>query len=156
MSNGADMSYMLACSSDVFAAVAPVAGCMMQTTFDECQQANPISIFEIHGTDDDITLWNGDKNYSPVYGGYLGVMEVIEFWKNRNSCSKTIIDVLPDVDEQDGSFVVAKRHINGVDGNEVWLYTLVGGKHDWPGSWGNKDFFASYEIWKFFSRFIKK
>ena len=31
MSNGGDMSYMLACQSDVIRAIAPVAGCMMKT-----------------------------------------------------------------------------------------------------------------------------
>ena len=46
-------------------------------------------------------------------------------------------------------------YTDGVEGHEVWLYTLVGGKHDWPGSWGNKDFGASEEVWNFFKRFVK-
>ena len=62
----------------------------------------------------------------------------------------------PDTYRDDGSYVVSEKRTEGVDGNEVWLYTLVGGKHDWPGSWGNKDFFAAHEIWKFFSRFLKE
>ena len=64
-------------------------------------------------------------------------------------------DFLPDLDREDKSFVVCEMYTDGVEGNEVWLYTLVGGKHDWPGSWGNMDFKASEEIWSFFKQFIK-
>ena len=60
MSNGGDMSYLLACqASDVFKAVAPVAGCMMTWLYNSCAPVNPIPVFEIHGTDDDVTWWDG-------------------------------------------------------------------------------------------------
>ena len=50
MSNGGDMSYLLACqASDVFRAVAPVAGCMMTWLYNSCAPLNPIPVFEIHG-----------------------------------------------------------------------------------------------------------
>ena len=39
--------------------------------------------------------------------------------------------------------------------NEVWFYTVDGGGHDWPGSWGNRDMSATEEIWKFFSHHLK-
>ena len=40
MSNGGDMSYLLACkAADVFRAIAPVAGTMMQATADNVHQA---------------------------------------------------------------------------------------------------------------------
>ena len=34
--------------------------------------------------------------------------------------------------------------------SEVWLYTVEGGGHDWPGAFGNMDISASREIWTFF------
>ena len=37
---------------------------------------------------------------------------------------------------------------------EVWLYEVVNGGHDWPGSNGNMDIESSYEIWKFFKQYI--
>jgi len=56
MSNGGDMSYLLACTkSAVFSAVAPVAGVMMKTTLDTCEPKRNIPIFEIHGTKDEIS-----------------------------------------------------------------------------------------------------
>ena len=60
MSNGGDMSYLLACeASDVFRAIAPVAGCMMTWIYDSCAPVNPLPVFEIHGTDDNVTWWEG-------------------------------------------------------------------------------------------------
>jgi polyhydroxybutyrate depolymerase len=156
MSNGADICYVLACRApEIFSAFAPVAGCMMESTFNTCNPQKPVPVFEIHGTDDDITFWNGDKNYSEVYGGYKGVRETFDFWVKLNNCTSVKRDVLPDLKKEDKSFVVREMYTDGVEGHEVWLYTLVGGKHDWPGSWGNKDFIASEEIWSFFKRFMK-
>ena len=155
MSNGADICYVLACRApEAFSAFAPVAGCMMETTFNACNPLKPVPIFETHGTDDDITYWNGDKNYSDIYGGYKGVRETLDFWVDINKCKSVKRDILPDPVKEDKSFVVREMYTDGVEGNEVWLYTLVGGKHDWPGSWGNMDFIASEEIWSFFRRFI--
>jgi len=54
----------------------------------------------------------------------------------------------------DGSFVVSEKHINGFNNNEIWLYKIVNGGHDWPGSSGNRDIDTSTEIWKFFNKFI--
>jgi len=156
MSNGGDICYVLACkASEAFSAFAPVAGCMMESTFNTCNPQKPRPIFETHGTDDDITFWNGDKDYSEIYGGYKGVRETFDFWVKLNKCTTVKRDVLTDQNKDDGSFVVREMYSDGLEGNEVWLYTLVGGKHDWPGSWGNKDFIASEEIWNFFKRFIK-
>ncbi len=156
MSNGADMSYVLACQKPaVFSAIAPVAGCMMQSTFAHCAGEPPVPVFEIHGTKDDITLWEGDANYSDKYGGYLGTVEIIDFWVEKNECNKLIIDTLTNTNLSDSSFVVSKKYTEGKANHEVWLYQLVGGKHDWPGSWGNMDFVASEEIWAFFSRFVR-
>jgi polyhydroxybutyrate depolymerase len=156
MSNGADICYVLACRApEVFSAFAPVAGCMMESTFNTCNPRKPRPVFETHGTDDDITLWNGDKDYSEIYGGYKGVRETFDFWVKLNKCPTVKRDVLTDLNKEDKSFVVREIYTDGVEGNEVWLYTLVGGKHDWPGSWGNKDFMASEEIWNFFKRFVR-
>ena len=33
----------------------------------------------------------------------------------------------------------------------MWLYKVIGGGHDWPGSYGNMDVNISEEIWKFFN-----
>jgi polyhydroxybutyrate depolymerase len=59
------------------------------------------------------------------------------------------------MDPTDGSIVVMEKYSTCINNNQVWLYKLVGGKHDWPGTWGNKDFMASEEIWRFFQLFLE-
>ena len=156
MSNGGDMSYLLACqASDVFKAVAPVAGCMMTWLYNSCAPVNPIPVFEIHGTDDDVTWWDGaDENNNDGYGPWESVDTTFNFWTQLNNCTEFIIDTLPDIDMSDGSYVVSHKNTNGLNNNEVWLYEVVNGGHDWPGVWGNMDISTSEEIWNFFEIFI--
>lgn len=156
MSNGGDMCYVLACRKpDVFSAVAPVAGCMMESTFQSCGNLDPVPLMEIHGTADSTTFWSGDPDYSVEYGGYLGVPETIGYWVEKNGCTRHVTDTLPDMDPTDGSLVVRTRYTGGIDNHQVWLYKLVGGGHDWPGTWGNRDLIASEEIWNFFRLFLR-
>jgi len=155
MSNGADMSYVLACQApDVFSAIAPVAGCMMETTINSCRPGTPVQVFEIHGTKDDITYWDGDPIYSEKYGGYKSVNETIDFWVKNNSCKRENTDTIPDINQTDSSYIIAEKYSNPENYNQVLLYKIVDGKHDWPGSWGNMDIIAAEEIWKFFNQFI--
>jgi polyhydroxybutyrate depolymerase len=127
----------------------------MESIFESCNSSDPIPVFEIHGTADPITHWEGDPYYSEEYGGYLSVVETFDFWVKKNSCTQSKIDTLQDSNSADSSFVVTEKYTGGVSNHEVWLYSLVGGKHDWPGTWGNKDIITSEEIWNFFKLFVK-
>lgn len=156
MSNGADMCYVLACQRpDIFAAIAPVAGCMMESTLANCSHPDAVPVFETHGTADQITLYKGDPHYSEIYGAYLGVEEIMAYWVEKNGCTQFSTDTLPDADTTDGSTVVREIYSEGSAMHQVWFYKLVGGKHDWPGSWGNMDLLITEEIWKFFQLQIK-
>ena len=152
MSNGGDMSYLLACqASDVFRAVAPVAGCMMTWIYESCEPIRPIPVFEIHGTDDDVTWWEGaDENNNDGWGvrGKVLIQHLISGLRSMNAQEYTV-DTLPNVNPTDDSFVIGHKNIHGINDNEVWLYEVVNGGHDWPGAWGNMDINASAEIWGF-------
>ena len=50
--------------------------------------------------------------------------------------------------------MVTEKHINGINNNEVWLYKVVNGGHEWPGAWGNMDINAGEEVWNFFSQYL--
>ena len=50
--------------------------------------------------------------------------------------------------------MVTEKHINGINNNEVWLYKVINGGHDWPGAWGNMDINAGEEVWNFFSQHL--
>lgn len=155
MSNGGDMSYMLACQqSNVFKAIAPVAGSMMAWIYNSCSPTNSVPVFEIHGSNDNITLWEGDMDNSDGWGAYLAVPDTFNFWVQQNNCTESIIENLPNNDNSDGSTVSSEKRTSGNNNNEVWLYTVNNGGHDWPGSWGNMDIDSSTEIWNFFQTYI--
>ena len=155
MSNGGEMCYMLACqANDTFKAVAPVAGMILQDILDECQDSNPIPIFEIHGSEDNVTPISGDPNNNDGWGAYPSIPFTINYFSEKNECSTLQTETLPDIDPSDGSYVVSEKHLNGINNNEVWYYEIIGGGHDWPGAWGNMDINAGEEAWLFFQKYI--
>jgi len=157
MSNGGEMSYLLACeASSTFKAAAPVAGMMLQTFFERCDAKQAIPIFEIHGTDDNINRYSGDIEGKDGWGAYPDIPFTIDYWVQANACKTTEIDTLPDIISSDSSYVIFEKHLNGINGNQVWLYKVINGGHDWPGDYGNMDIDASEHIWKFFSMFIRE
>ena len=159
MSNGGDMSYLLACQApDVFRAIAPITGCMMEWIYSSCNKENPIPVFQVHGTDDNTTYYGGDVENKDRWGAYMGVEATVKLWVDRNQCVKLTSDTLPDINKGDGSFVVTEKYSLGLNNNEVWFYKVINGGHDWPQGWpknsGNQDLNTSEEIWKFFKHTI--
>ena len=62
------------------------AGTMMEWIYNSCQPNEPLSIFEIHGSDDSITLWEGDLDNAEGWGPYLDIPSIIDFWQDQNEC----------------------------------------------------------------------
>jgi len=140
MSNGAEMSYKLACETEgFFNAIAPVAGTMFGVSWASCNP-NPMPVLEIHGTNDNVTLWDGDYN-NTYWGPYPGIEEVINFWVEENDCTNNEDIVLQSMN------TIKHRYFDCINDAEVWLYEVVGGGHDWPA-------YSSSEIWSFFSNYI--
>ena len=153
MSNGGDFSYMLACkASETFKAIAPVAGMIMQDIMDDCNPINEVSILEIHGTQDNVTYWQGDPNNNDGWGAYPSIPNTIDFFTNMFGLTALSSAVFPDIDPTDGSTVSSDKYTELGSCTEVWLYTVDGGGHDWPGSDGNMDISASREAWLFFEQ----
>jgi polyhydroxybutyrate depolymerase len=156
MSNGGDMCIMLACNAPhVFKAVAPVCGSLMKIVHDTCANAIPVPVFMINSTADKITSWEGDMAGSQGWGPYLPTLATFDFFVTKNNCTQTTIDTLPNANQQDSSFVISEKRTNGTNGNQVWLYKVVNGGHDWPGYSGNMDIVAAEEVWFFFKRFVQ-
>lgn len=154
-SNGGEMCYMLACQAyNTFKAVAPVAGMILQDILDECDTSPPIPLFEIHGSQDNVTPLSGDPTNNDGWGAYPSISDTINYFVEKNECTSFINQTLPNIDGSDGSFVNSEKHLNGVNNNEVWYYEVVGGGHDWPGAWGNMDINAGEEAWLFFQNHI--
>ena len=153
MSNGGFMSFLLACQlSEKIAAVASVTGSMTQDTFDDCNAQRPTPVLQIHGTEDDVVLYNGNTLSIPI-------ADVISYWVDYNNCETTpTTTTLPDIDVSDGSTVEHSVYEDGDNGSTTEHMKVIGGGHTWPGSvinspGTNQDIDASMEIWLFFSRF---
>ena len=147
MSNG-EMCYLLAYTRpDVFAAVAPISGLTLEWTYRKYDAPVPIPLFEIHGTQDRTSAWEGDLENKGGWGAYLPVPIAVGYWVAANRCTREQTDTL----EVRRNPVVAHRFVDGIGGNEVWLYEVIGGGH----SWAEKDMDTPEEIWRFFSRFVK-
>ena len=154
MSNGGDMSYLLGCQApEVFKAIASITGCMMEWIYKSCDNNSPIPVFQIHGTRDNITYYDGDITNRDRWGAYLGVESTIQFWVDHNMCSKSIIDTIGFVNNE-SRYIIREKFLNGVDENEVWLHKVIDGGHDWVQKSLEKDFNTSEEIWKFFEHLM--
>ena len=147
-SNGGEMSYLLAYEAPhIFAAVAPVSGLTMEWMYRELKAKKPIPLMEVHGTLDKTSKWNGNLENIDKWGGYIAVPRAVGYWAAVNNCTHEHTEMLPLIKNQ----VIAHRYVNGVNGNEVWLYEVVGGKHNWASDSMN----TAAEIWKFFSKYLK-
>jgi len=153
MSNGGDLCYMLACeASETFRAVAPISGMIMQDIMDECNPDSEVSIFEIHGTQDNVTYFDGDPNNIDGWGAYPSIPETMTFFNNLFNLQLLSTENLPNTNINDGSTVTSEKYGSSNSCTEVWLYTVEGGGHDWPGAYGNMDINASREAWLFFEQ----
>ena len=153
MSNGGDFSYMLACqASETFKGIAPIAGMIMQDIMDSCNPVNEVSILEIHGTQDNVTPFQGDPNNNDGWGAYPSIPNTIDFFTNLFGLTALNSSTFPDIDPTDNSTVDSDKYIQFASCTQVWLYTVNGGGHDWPGAWGNMDISASREAWLFFEQ----
>ncbi len=152
MSNGGDLSYFLACyASDMFQAVAPIAGTMMQTTIETCKPQKGMPIFAVHGKADEVTYFDGDMANRDKWGPYPGIPAVIEHWVDVNA-----VEISKQVDLDNITNFTASnealsfdRYLSETSDHEVWLYIHSGG-HDWS----LKELDTSSEIWSFFTRYI--
>ena len=153
MSNGGDLCYMLACqASETFRAVAPIAGMIMQDIMNDCNPSSEVSIFEVHGTQDNVTYFDGDPNNVDGWGAYPSIPETISFFNDLFDLELMSTENLPNTNNNDGSTVSSEKYGAENSCTEVWLYTVNGGGHDWPGAYGNMDIDASREAWLFFQQ----
>ena len=157
MSNGGDLCYMLACqASETFRGVAPIAGMIMQDIMDDCNPTSEVSILEVHGTQDNVTYFDGDPNNIDGWGAYPSIPETITFFNNLFGLQLVSTENFPNINTNDGSTVSSEKYGSSNSCTEVWLYTVQGGGHDWPGAFGNMDIEASREAWLFFDQLCEQ
>jgi polyhydroxybutyrate depolymerase len=138
------MAARLGCDlADRVAAIAPVAG--GYRTLPACRPARPVSVLEIHGTDDRTVPYNGR---SPDDEGRVD--RYVWGWALRDGCGRTPrrSRLSPRVHRVDWGACAA--------GSTVVHLRLDGGEHAWPGSTPpgagpRLPISATRETWRFFS-----
>ncbi|WP_019930544.1 PHB depolymerase family esterase [Nocardia sp. BMG111209] len=169
MSNGAIFTEDLGCRlGGRITAIAPVAGELSQPAAATCQPPQPVSVLEIHGTDDPIVPYAGGpvRITSNGHGGpgavpVSSVADTQRQWLSVDGCTApAAVDTLPDT-AHDGTTVTVSVTGGCRDGSQVQLYSVAGGGHTWPDGTQylpqaivgkvTRQFGASAVIWQFFS-----
>lgn len=132
-SNGAFMSYRMACDhADVVAAIVSLAGAMWLDT-SKCKPSAPVSVLEVHGTSDTEVLYNGGTTASdagPGNGAYPGAATTVGDWVTYDGCSTPGNTSLPNVDIVSSMSTTVTQYKAGCRaGTEVDLWTIQGGPH---------------------------
>jgi polyhydroxybutyrate depolymerase len=143
ISNGGIMTFALACNSNIFAAIGPVAA----TQLDPCIAPHPTSVIHIHGTADRLVPYNGGQGASTVNGP--SIPDVNAFWRKADQCGPPDVTVKAPVTTSTAACP---------DHRSVELITIDGGRHQWPGGTTflerlgpSHALNATQTIWEFFT-----
>lgn len=145
MSNGAMMTYRLACETELFAAIAPVAG----TIVTGCDAPAPTSVLHIHGLDDSQVRMDGEPGDGMGDVDGMPIADVNALWRAAGACADPVVTDEPPV---------TTSVSDCADGRHVVLVTVADAGHQWPGSVAREGaadqpsdaFDATTMIWEFF------
>ena len=145
VSNGGGMAALAGCElADQISAFASVAG-----GYDDqpsCRPARPVSVFEVHGTADQIVPYFG-RTHRPTHDG---LPPFVNAWVSRDRCrGRPIVSRL-------AARATAFRWSRCVSGVRVAHIRVRHGRHQWPGATPPdpgppSTFCSACEIWRFFS-----
>jgi polyhydroxybutyrate depolymerase len=141
MSNGAILVYRLACDSDRFAAIGPVAG----TLLGECPSPHAVSLIHIHGEADTRVAYDGSPGQGIGRIDGPPVPTVVARFRSADRCDQPTSTV---------AAPVTTLTATCPDGRAVQLITVAGAGHQWPGANGGADppstaLDATTTIWTF-------
>ena len=143
---GGEFSYELACKlNNRIAAIGAVARTMQANPNSYCAPVHPTGVLTILGTDDSVSPYDG-----LIFGGveyYLSAAATHSYWATYNNCdtAANISTVSPSVERYTWSQALGCVYVEELK--------VIGGGHDWPGSFGNMTIDANKEIWQFLSRY---
>ena len=129
-SNGAFMSYRMACDhADQVAAIVSLAGAMW-TDVSKCTPKSPVSILEVHGTADQTIDYNGGQIQNHAYPS---AATTVSDWVTFDGCSATADTSSPALDLDTGlagaETTVTKYASGCKPGGHAELWTITGGVH---------------------------
>ena len=143
---GGDMTFELGCKlNNRIAAIAPVARTMQANPNSFCSPVHPTGVLTILGTDDLVSPYNGIVFAGIEY--YISAAATHSYWATQNNCNPTatMTTVSPSVERYTWSTPSGCAYVEELK--------VLGGGHDWPGSFGNMTIDSDSEIWRFVSRY---
>ena len=154
MSNGGEMCYLLSYKKQrVFRALASVAGLTLTWMYEEREKTRPIPFMEIHGTEDRTSEWTGDLENRYGWGRYMSVPDAVGHIVEKNGCTPLPTDTVKGKSlDKNRHLIVRHYYTNPKTHNDVWLYEVIGAGHNTF----QDDMDTGEEIWKFFSRYLKR
>ncbi len=129
-SNGAFMSYRMACEhSDQIAAIASLAGAMWSDVA-KCAATQPVSVLEIHGTADQTIVYTGGQ----IQGhAYPSAATSVSDWVKIDGCAATADTSSPNLDLDTsiaGAETTVTKYASGCKpGGHAELWSIQGGAH---------------------------
>jgi polyhydroxybutyrate depolymerase len=149
MSNGAMLSWRLACEAPEIRAIAPVAG---TDNTPACKPPRPVPVIEFHAADDDHVPFNGGVGVGPSHTDFVSVPATQAKWvqiDHADASAKRVLTV---------SGAHCDLHAPRPGGAPVELCVTDTGGHSWPGGGsqqGRKQpslaISANDLMWNFFS-----
>ena len=120
MSNGAMMTYRVACETELFAAIAPVAG----TVVTSCPEPRGIPVMHVHGMLDSTVPFAGGPGDGPGRVDGMPVPDAVEVFRAVGGCAPPVVTEAPPVRTEHSTCTVG----------DVALVTIADAGHQWPGS----------------------
>ena len=157
-SEGGIFSYELGCRlNDKIAGFASVSGSMLTDSFRSsyynlgiCSPSHPTAVMLIPGTSDS----SPHSDYNGLAPYYMSVNEITTYWSSYNNTNTNpSIYQVSNINTNDGSTVERRIWENGDNCVNTEELKVIGGGHDWPGSFGNMDINSDNEIWDFVSNY---
>jgi polyhydroxybutyrate depolymerase len=128
-SNGGFMAHRMACNqADRIAAIVSLAG-MTYSNPKSCKPTSPVSVLQIHGSNDAVITYTGGYLFSSAYPS---ARKTIDLWGKINECGKKPYRVLPRLDldrKLAGAETTVMRYKGCKTGATSEMWTIDKGKH---------------------------
>ena len=124
MSNGAMLTWRLACEAPEIRAIAPVAG---TDNTPQCKPARPVPVIEFHAADDDHVPFNGGVGVGPSHVDFVSVPATQAKWVQIDRANPNVSRVLSVAGAH------CDLHAPRAGGAPVELCLTDTGGHSWPG-----------------------
>lgn len=123
-SNGAFMMHSLAMeAADTFSAVVSVAGRMVENIWENRNETNQVSFFQITGEKDEIIPKHSDG--TAEHYDVPGIEDITAYWAASNGLTESASETV-------GDRSVLTKYTGSGTAKQVWDVFIPNGRHSWP------------------------